>query len=83
MLPLTTTLVVLLSSSGLVRGLAVDNNSPSARHEARTFGGKKWPVIPWPLPVCLNPKAWQSASRYTGLEEGTPGIRPGLSESAT
>ncbi|KAK4171418.1 hypothetical protein QBC36DRAFT_339994 [Triangularia setosa] len=34
-------------------------------------------------PTCLSPKAIQSASLYTGLEEGTTGIRSGLSHSDT
>ncbi|KAK4639879.1 hypothetical protein QC761_0112840 [Podospora bellae-mahoneyi] len=38
---------------------------------------------PKPGPACLSPKAVQSASLYTGLEEGTTGIRPGLSKSDT
>ncbi|KAK0663944.1 hypothetical protein QBC41DRAFT_381034 [Cercophora samala] len=38
---------------------------------------------PKPSPACLSSNALQSASLYTGLEEGTAGIRPGLSKSDT
>jgi hypothetical protein len=76
MLPLTTT-TLLLASLGLASGLvAVDKRSP---HDAEDFCKKKCP----PSKACLVPKALQTASLYTGLEEGTAGIRPGLSESAT
>ncbi|AEO57319.1 hypothetical protein MYCTH_2303335 [Thermothelomyces thermophilus ATCC 42464] len=67
MLPSTTTTLLLSCLVGAVCGLSVD--------------AKWW----WPHPkaTCLAPDAVQTASFYTGLEEGTPGIRPGLSESST
>jgi hypothetical protein len=75
MLPLTTT-TVLLASLGLACGLAVDANAQVGGH------GTKTKCKP-PASTCIAPDALQTASRFTGLEEGTPGIRPGLSESAT
>lgn len=75
MLPLTTT-TLLLASLGLASGLAVDKRLP---HDAEDYCKKKCP----PSKTCLVPKAVQTGSLYTGLEEGTPGIRPGLSESDT
>ncbi|KAG7290158.1 hypothetical protein NEMBOFW57_000155 [Staphylotrichum longicolle] len=74
MLPLTTT-TLLLSSLGAVYGLAVKQN-PS--HDV-PCQSKRTP----PAATCLSPDALQTASLYTGLEEGSPGIRPGLSKSAT
>ncbi|KAK4182643.1 hypothetical protein QBC35DRAFT_518718 [Podospora australis] len=39
--------------------------------------------VPDPNDTCLSPSAIQTASFLTGLEPNTPGIRPGLSYSAT
>ncbi|KAH6627531.1 hypothetical protein F5144DRAFT_576108 [Chaetomium tenue] len=78
MLPLTTT-TLLLSYLGAVAGLAVGTNP---QHEIQGLGSKRKPC-PKPTATCLAPNALQTASQYTGLEEGTPGIRDGLSESKT
>ncbi|GAB1320926.1 hypothetical protein MFIFM68171_11136 [Madurella fahalii] len=78
MLPLTI-ITLLLASLGIARGLAVDRGS-LASYEARNGRGKKKPK---PSATCIAPDALQTGSLYTGLEEGTVGIRPGLSESAT
>ncbi|KAK4153509.1 hypothetical protein C8A00DRAFT_15262 [Chaetomidium leptoderma] len=76
MLPLTATSLVLLVSLGFVNGLAIDAD---AQHHVRV--GKKCRTTP--RTSCLAHDALQTASLYTGMEEGTPGIRPGLSESST
>ena len=76
MLPLTTT-ALLLYSFGAVFGLAVDKK-PCVR-EVESSQTKQPP----PATTCLSPDALQTGSLYTGLEEGTLGIRPGLSKSST
>ncbi|KAL2260098.1 hypothetical protein VTK26DRAFT_6019 [Humicola hyalothermophila] len=83
MLPSTLT-ALLVSSLALVNGLAVDTGV-KARDDVDTHGKKcsKPPKHPKPSATCLAEDALQTASYYTGLEEGTPGIRPGLSESET
>ncbi|KAL1840397.1 hypothetical protein VTJ49DRAFT_523 [Mycothermus thermophilus] len=75
MLSLGTGAILALLASGVVNGLAVDTTSP---HGKRTDHRHK------PKPsICLDPAALQTASYYHGLEDGTPGIRPGLSKSET
>jgi len=75
MLPLTTATLLLLSL-GTTQGHVVGRspqNDVKAQNMKRTS----------PAATCLAPEVVQTASLYTGLEEGTPGIRPGLSQSAT
>lgn len=74
-----TTITLLLSSFGVAHGLAV-NRDPGPPHPARKYWGEKKPKA---AATCIAPDALQTGSFYTGLEEGTVGIRPGLSESAT
>ncbi|KAK4097464.1 hypothetical protein N658DRAFT_456839 [Parathielavia hyrcaniae] len=76
MLPLTAT-AVLLTSLGLASGLTVKVGGQHCGKGPKAKCGKP------PTATCLAPDALQTASFYTGMEEGTPGIRPGLSESAT
>ena len=77
MLPLTTT-TLLFSALALVNGLAIDTGS-KPQHEDNRHGKKR----PCPTTTCLAANALQTASYYTGLEEGTAGIRPGLSKLST
>lgn len=85
MLP-STIMTLLFSSLALVNGLAVDTGA-TPRHEVDNWGKKNHPKPPKhhpkPSSTCLANHALQTASYYTGLEEGTTGIRPGLSESKT
>ena len=77
MLPIRATTFV-LSCLGLVHGLAINVGA--------NLQFKHWPwppKPPQPAKTCLAPEALQTASYYSGLEPGTPGIREGLSESKT
>ncbi|KAL2123766.1 hypothetical protein VTJ04DRAFT_131 [Mycothermus thermophilus] len=75
MFSLETSAILVLLASGLANGVAVNPRAPHGKGSSNT--PKTHPSL------CLDPAALQTASYYHGLEEGAPGIRPGLSKSET